>query len=128
MAAERIQLATGSLTAAELVALVESYPADVTFVDVEGVVRYYSERYRIFSRAPENVGTHVSDCHSPGTRPRIERLLSELASGWRDEAVFLEQKDGRLVHVRYRAVRDGAGAYVGVLEVAQWADEVAPPL
>jgi hypothetical protein len=114
-----MDLPNGSLTAAELVAVVRALPADVTFVDAEGIVRYFSE-YRIFSRPASCLDRHVLDCHSPASRPGIERMLSEFASGWRDDAVFLEHKDGRQVDVRYVALRGDDGAYLGCLEVAQW--------
>ena len=122
MSHARIQFESGTLAPAELAAAFAALPADITFVDADGIVRYFST-YRIFSRPPECLDTHVLDCHSESTRPGIARLLSELASGWRDEAVFLEQKGGRDVRVRYVALRDSEGAYLGCLEIAQWADD-----
>jgi DUF438 domain-containing protein len=122
VAHSRISFENGSLDAAELVAAFSALPLDLTFIDADGIVRYFSE-FRIFSRPESCLDTHVLDCHSPGTRPRIERMISEFASGWRDDARFLEQKQGRPVDVRYLAVRDPEGAYLGCLEVAAWADE-----
>jgi uncharacterized protein len=118
---DRISFESGSLALEELAAAFAAVPADVTFVDAEGIVRYYSA-YRIFDRTPECFGRHVLDCHSEATRPGIERMLSEFASGWREEAVFVEKKHGREVNVRYVALRSAAGGYLGCLETAQWAD------
>jgi DUF438 domain-containing protein len=119
-----IRVGNGSLTPRQLVGAFSSLRADVTFVDADGIVRYYSD-YRIFSRTPEALGEHVELCHSEATRARVAQLVSELATGWRDDASFIEEKDERLVQTRYIAVRDG-DEYLGCLEVAQWVDEVLP--
>ena len=121
MGETRVEFVNGSLGAIELAAAFSAFPADVTFVDAEGLVRYFSE-YRIFSRPESCLGEHILDCHGPASRPGVERILSEFASGWRDEAVFLEAKDGRQVDVRYLALRDVQGAYLGCLEVARWSE------
>jgi len=122
---ERFDLDTGALTLVELRAILESLPADVTFADADNIVRFYTGRYRIFNRRPENIGTNVVECHSPGTRPEVARLIGELREGWRDEATFLSEKNGRPVHVRYLPVRSGE-EYLGLLEIVQWLDEIAP--
>ena len=122
MADAVVRFPNGSLTVAQLASAFAAITGDVTFVDADGIVRYYSE-YRIFERPPECLGRHVLACHSEGSRAGIERLLSEFATGWRDDAVFLEQKAGRSVQVRYLAVRDAEGSYQGCLEIAQWAGD-----
>ncbi len=120
----RLEFANGSLNPAELSAAFASMAADITFVDAEGVVKYFSE-YRIFSRPAECLGRDVLECHSETTRSGIARMLSEFASGWRDEAFFAGEKDGREVQVRYVALRDAEARYLGCLEIAQWADSQA---
>lgn len=117
-----IRLAHGALTPQQLTAAFAAFPADVTFVDADDVVRYYSQ-YRIFSRTPECLDRGVLECHSPGTRAQVARLIAELRDGWRDDAVFLTEKDGRPVQTRYAAVHGADGEYLGCLEIAQWADE-----
>ena len=122
-AADRlVPLDTGALTPEQVRLVMNELQLDLTFVDEHNVIRYYSEHFRVFERTPEDIGTDVVACHSPGTRSRVERLLSELASGWRDSAEFLEKKGERLVDVRYVALRDEAGAYRGCLEIASWAE------
>lgn len=117
----RVPFANGSLEVSELAAAFAAFPGDITFVDAEGIVRYFSE-CRIFTRPAECLGRPVLDCHSESTRPGIARMLSEFATGWRDEAIFLESKHDRDVHVRYVAVRAPDGTYLGCLESATWAD------
>lgn len=121
-----VELATGSLTKDQLKLVIEAIPLDVTYVDEHDVVRYYSEGYRLFSRTPEVIGTDVVECHSPASQPRVAQLISELKSGWRDSADFLEQVKCRTVHIRYLALRDAAGEYRGILEVAQDVADVGP--
>jgi uncharacterized protein len=124
MAHGSIDFTNGSLSPQQLVAIFSAIPADLTFIDAEGVVRYFSE-YRIFDRPASCLDRDVMDCHKPETRPGISQMLAELRDGWRDEALFTSHsKEGRLVTERYVAVRDGDGGYLGCLEIVQWADEV----
>jgi DUF438 domain-containing protein len=123
MSDSRVELDTGALKLEELRSILEHLPADVTFADAENVLRFYTGRYRIFDRTPETIGTSMIECHSPSSRANVERLVAELRDGWRDEATFLEEKGGRPVHIRYLPVRDN-GTYLGILEIAQWADEI----
>jgi len=123
MAHGRIAFPHGSLGASELIAAFTAIPADITFVDAGNIIRYYSD-YRIFSRPESCLDTDVLDCHSAGTRPSIASLLAEFRDGRREDVVFAEKKDGRPVSVRYTALRDDEGTYLGCLEIAQWAGEV----
>lgn len=118
---ETIPEGAGALTPEQAGLVFGALPLDLTFVDGSGRVAWYSP-YRIFDRAPSDIGRDVVECHSAATRPRVARLMSELASGWRDSAEFLSEKDGRAVEVVYLALRDAGGAYRGVLEVCRWAD------
>lgn len=120
----RIQIGHGSLSVAELLAAFSAIPADITVLDAEGVVRYFSD-YRIFARPESCLDADVLKCHSPESRPGISRMLAEFRDGWRDDAVFVAHKDDRLVEVRYSALRDAEGVYLGCIEIARWADEVA---
>jgi uncharacterized protein len=124
MAHGRITFGHGSLAAGELVAAFSAIPADVTFVDAENIVRYFSD-YRIFSRPESCLDADVLECHRSESRPGIERMLAEFRDDWRDDAVFVAHKDGRNVHIRYVALRGDDGTYVGCLEIAQWAEEIA---
>lgn len=126
MSDEYIQFDTGTLSTDEVRAILGHLHLDITLVDAQDRVRYYSEGFRVFRRAPENLGTNVLECHSPSTRPRVAQLMSELRSGWRDDAEFLVQNDGRNVEVRYIALRDEAGEYQGVLEIARYLDGDPP--
>jgi uncharacterized protein len=122
----RIPMGHGSLGASELVAAFSAIPADITFVDAEGIVRYFSD-FRIFSRPDSCLDADVLECHRTEARPGIAQLLTEFRDGWRDEALFAAHKDGRLVNVRYVALREADGTYLGCMEIAQWSDELGTP-
>ena len=124
MAHGRIAFGHGSLAAAELVAAFSAIPADVTFVDADNLVRYFSD-YRIFLRPESCLDADVLACHRPESRAGVAQLLAEFRDGWRDEAIFSAHHEGRPVNIRYAALRDGEGAYLGCIEIAQWADEAA---
>jgi DUF438 domain-containing protein len=118
-----IPLRTGTLSPDQIRLLLDSLELDLTFVDEHRIVRYYSEGFRIFSRKPEDIGTDVVECHSPAVRPRVARLISELETGWRDRADFMDLHDGKRIRVSYLAMRDPDGTYRGVLEAVRYLDE-----
>ena len=106
----------------DVMAVLPAEDADITFVDAAGVVRFFSE-FRIFTRPLSCLDADVLLCHPQDRRSGIAQMLSEFRDGWRDEAQFLAHKDDRLVDVRYIAVRNLAGEYVGCVEIAQWSAE-----
>lgn len=121
MTSPKLPFEFGALSPEEIVAVFDAMPADVTFADADGVIRYYS-RYRIFSRSSHVLGTSLLDCHGP-SRDLLSGLLEEFAAGERDEYAYSAEKDGRVVAVRDIAVRDADGTYLGCIEVAVWADQ-----
>lgn len=118
---DRFDLAIGSLTPGQAALLLGVLPLDLTFIDEDDIIRYYSEDFRIFTRTPDIIGTSVLDCHTV-SRDGVAQLLGEFRDGRRDSAEYLEKHDGRLVRVSYLAMRDAEGVYRGCLEVARYAD------
>jgi len=103
-----------------LEAIFDALPVEVTFIDDADVVRYYSKGdQRIFKRTPALIGSKVQDCHPPQSLPKMEQVISDLKSGKRDAAEFWIDLGGRKIYIRYFAVRDKAGKYLGTLEVTQ---------
>ena len=119
-----IPIPTGSLTPEQLAMIFEVLPFDLTYVDENDEVRYYSEGQRIFPRTPEIIGRKVHNCHPPRSVHVVEQIVAAFRAGERDVADFWIEYRGRFVHIRYLALRDGAGKYRGVLEVTQDATEV----
>jgi DUF438 domain-containing protein len=115
-----LPLSVGALRLQEIDLLLKSLPVDLTFVDKDDAVRYYSAgRERIFTRTPAIIGRKVQDCHPPASVHVVERIINDFRQGKRDVAEFWIQSGPRFVHIRYFALRDAAGAYQGTLEVTQ---------
>jgi len=119
-AGRALNLSTGALTPEQLDLLLTHLPVDLTFVDENDEVRYYSSgKERIFPRSPGIIGRKVQNCHPPDSVDVVNRIVASFKSGEKDSAEFWLNLKGRLVYIRYFAVRDAAGAYRGVLEVSQ---------
>ena len=111
---------TGRLTLEQLNLVLSHLPVDVTFVDERDEVAYFSDTPdRIFPRTPEIIGRKVQLCHPPKSLHAVNRILADFRGGQRDVAEFWIQMKGRMVHIRYFAVRDQDGRYRGTLEVTQ---------
>ena len=123
---DMIPLQIGALTLQQINLLLTHLPVDVTFVDEEDEVRFYSAtQERIFDRQPAIIGRKVQQCHPPASIHRVQRILDDFRGGRRDEAEFWIQMGGsetegcKFIHIRYFALRDEQGEYRGALEVTQ---------
>ena len=111
---------TGSLKPEELQGLFNALPVDLTFVDADDCVRFFSEGPdRIFMRSKTILGRKVQHCHPPGSVHVVQKILGDFRSGERNGAEFWINFRGKFVHIRYFAVRDTEGKYLGTLEVTQ---------
>lgn len=120
----KINLSTGSFTAEELEALFSSLPLDLTFVDKDDNVRYFSHgKERIFERSKAILGRKVQFCHPPSSVHIVEKILNDFKSGAQDSAKFWINFKGKFVHIAYYAVRNENKEYLGTLEVTQ---DIAP--
>lgn len=115
-----ITLETGSMSKAELEAMLNTLPIDITFVDREDTVRYFNQsKDRLFPRAKAVIGRKVQQCHPQKSINLIDQILNEFKSGKRDYAQFWLNVKGRKIHIRYLAVRDNNGRYLGCVGVDQ---------
>lgn len=115
-----VQLPSGFLSVEQLKGLFELLPVDLTFVDADDRVAFFSEGPdRVFSRTRAILGRRVQHCHPPKSVGIVEQILDDFRSGRQHVAEFWLEFMGRFVHVRYFAVRDAAGVYLGCLEVTQ---------
>jgi hypothetical protein len=111
---------SGALSFEQLRGLFGSLPVDLTFVDADDRVAFFSEGPdRVFARSRAIIGRKVQHCHPPASVHVVERIVDDFRAGRRSVAEFWIELHGRFVHIRYFAVRDGAGAYLGTLEVTQ---------
>jgi hypothetical protein len=115
-----LSLDTRSINAEQLNLILTHLPIDITFIDENDVVRYYSAgKERIFPRSREVIGRKVQNCHPPKSVHVVNRILEEFKVGKRDVAEFWINQQGKSVHIRYFAVRDRQRRYVGTLEATQ---------
>ena len=115
-----LNLDTGQLTADQVNLIFTHLPVDISFVNENDEVAYYSATPdRIFPRSPGVIGRKVQNCHPPKSVDMVEKILSSFKNGSKNEAEFWIQMGGKFIYIRYFAVRDGQGTYRGCLEVSQ---------
>ena len=103
-----------------LEAIFDAMPIEISFIDKEDTVRYYSKGdKRIFKRTPSVIGRKVQNCHPKKSVDKVNKILNEFREGKRDSAEFWIDLDNRKIYIRYFAVRDKEGNYLGTLEATQ---------
>jgi hypothetical protein len=111
---------TGSMTLDQLTAMFKTLPVDITFVDADDRVRFFSEGPdRVFVRPKAVIGRKVQHCHPPGSLDVVNRIVGDFRAGRQNVAEFWISFQSRFVHIRYFALHDEAGEYAGTLEVTQ---------
>jgi DUF438 domain-containing protein len=115
-----VVLPSGALTMDQLQGLLAVLPVDLTFVDADDRVRFFSEGPdRVFERSKAILGRKVQHCHPPASVHIVDDIVTRFRAGDEEVAEFWIDFRGRFVHIRYFAVRDAEGAYLGTLEVTQ---------
>jgi uncharacterized protein len=116
----KIVLPSGSFTSQELLAILNTLPIDMTFVDKNDKVAYFSQgEERIFDRNRAILQRDVRMCHPPHSVHTVEQIISDFKSGKESRAPFWIQMGEKFVHIEYFALRDTNGEYLGTLEVSQ---------
>ncbi|MFC0276592.1 DUF438 domain-containing protein [Enterococcus devriesei] len=123
--AETVVLPTGTLKMAEMIAMFQVLPVDLTFVDKEDRVRFFSEgKSRVFPRTKSVIGREVVNCHPPKSMHIVQQILDDFRSGARSEADFWIDIRGKKIYIRYFALKDESDEYLGCLEVTQDITEI----
>jgi DUF438 domain-containing protein len=116
----RIQMPTGNFSLDELIGVFSTMPFDLTFVDKDDTVRYFSPgKDRVFDRSRAILGRKVQYCHPPKSVHIVNQIVKDFKAGKQDRARFWINMHGRLIYICYYAVRDSQGDYMGTLEVTQ---------
>ncbi len=115
-----VRFETGIVSVQQLELLLNHLPVDLTFIDENDVVRYFSHgKERIFARTKAVIGRTVQNCHPPQSVHVVEKLLEDFKAGRKDfEDFWIPIKD-KFVYIRYFAIRDAEGRYLGTLEFTQ---------
>jgi DUF438 domain-containing protein len=123
-AAGELPMETGALTLQQINLILRYLPVDISFVDADDTVRYYSEGERHFPRSPAVIGRKVQNCHPPGSVGTVQKILDAFRAGEKDEARFWIEHGGKFLLIRYFAVRDADGNYLGCLEAGEDVTEI----
>lgn len=116
----KVKLSSGSFTIEELESMLNSIPQDITFVDKDDRVRYFSQgKERIFERSKAILGREVQYCHPPSSVHIVNQIVTDFKNGTQDEAEFWINMGGKFIHIAYYAVRNKNNEYIGTVEVSQ---------
>jgi hypothetical protein len=115
-----IKFDAGILTPEEINAMLNTLPVDITFVDKDGAVKYFTQgKERIFARPKTIIGRQVQNCHPPASVHIVEKIVDDFRSGRKDHEDFWIRMGDKFVYIRYFAVRNENGEYLGTMEVTQ---------
>ena len=117
--AGKIQLPTGELTVKQLSAILALLPLDLTFIDAEEKLRFFINEGRVFPRPLAALGRDVAECHPPHIVPVVKNLVADFKAKKRSSLEVSRYIMGKPILVKYMAVYDETGAYMGTLEAVQ---------
>lgn len=110
----------GYMTIEQVNLLLKTLPIDITFVDEYDKVIFYNRgEERVFPRSAGIIGREVKFCHPPKSVGTVLKIVEAFRAGTQNEANFWFNYRGRLIYVRYFAVRDAQKNYKGVIEMSQ---------
>lgn len=114
-----IQLPSGGFSAEELLSILNTLPFDITFVDKDDKVKYFSQgTERIFQRSRAILNRDVRHCHPPASAHIVDKIIHDFKSGKQNSAPFWINMGGKMIHIEYFALRNETGEYLGTLEVS----------
>lgn len=114
-----IQMPSGSFSAEELLSILNTLPIDMTFVDKDDKVKYFSQgAERVFNRTRAILNRDVRYCHPPASAHIVDKIIDDFKSGKQSRAPFWINMGGKMIHIEYFALRNEKGEYLGTLEVS----------
>ena len=115
-----LQFDTGSLSREEIEAILDTLPIDISFVDKNDAVKYFNKaEERIFVRSKSIIGRKVQMCHPQKSISVVNKIVEAFKKGEKEMAEFWIHMNNRLIYIRYFAVRNNNGKYLGTVEVTQ---------
>ncbi|MGP1611562.1 MAG: DUF438 domain-containing protein [Catonella sp.] len=117
---EELDVSTGKLTLNQINMIFKNLPLDISFVDENEIVKFYSDTdHRIFPRSRNVIGRDVKNCHPRKSVHIVEEIVDKFRKGEEDHVDFWINKPGVFIYIYYAAVRDEVGNFKGVLEIMQ---------
>lgn len=114
-----IGLEGGHMTPEQISGVLNTVPMELTFIDADSINRFFNTGEKLFKRPKNAIDRDVSTCHPAEAEPARKALMEDFCSGARDYADFWRDVKGEPVLVRYMAVRNGNGDFLGTLECVQ---------
>jgi DUF438 domain-containing protein len=115
-----VRFPSGNFKTEELMALLNTLPVDITFVDRNDKVKYFSQSSeRIFQRNRAILNRDVRYCHPPGSVHIVDKIIEDFKSGGQSRAPFWINMGEKFIHIEYFALRNEKGEYLGTLEISQ---------
>ena len=116
----KVRLPSGSFTINELTVLLNTLPIDVTFVDKDDKVKFFTQgKHRVFDRNRAILGRDVRMCHPPHSMHIVDQILNDFKSGKESAAPFWIQMQGKFIYITYLPLRDKDNNYLGTIEFSQ---------
>ena len=109
----------GHMTAEQLIAVLNTLPFEISFIDADNINRFFNEGPKVFKRPRTAVDREVFSCHPPKIEPMVRAILDDFRSGRQDRIPVWMEKNGRTMLVTYLAVRDQNKKYLGAMEIVQ---------
>lgn len=115
-----LDVAEGKLTLEQINLLFQHLPVDISFVDENDIVKFYTDtKHRVFPRSKGVIGREVRNCHPPKSLYLVEEIIEKFRSGEQSKAEFWINKPGVFIYIIYVAIRDKNGKFRGVMEMMQ---------
>lgn len=116
---EEIVLGTGHMTVEQILGVLNTIPMELTFIDDKDINRFFSKDTPLFKRPDMAIGRDVHSCHPPKSGQLAKRVIDEFRDGTRDKFELFRYINDEPVYIRYLAVRDEDGKYLGTLEAVE---------
>lgn len=114
-----VKFETGSLSFNEISCILNTLPLDITYIDKDDTVKYFTQGERVFARTKAIIGRSVENCHPPSSVAIVTQMLEDFKSGEKENEDFWLRMGDLYIYIRYFAVRDENGEYLGTMEVTQ---------
>ena len=113
-------VATGKLTLEQINLIYKHMPVDLSYVDENEIVKFYSDtKHRVFPRSKNVIGRDVKNCHPRNSVHVVEEIIEKFRKGEQSFAEFWINKPDLFIYISYTAVRDENGNFKGILEMMQ---------
>ena len=112
----KLQFPTGELSMEQLTTILQLLPVDITFIDKDDVVRFFTNEGQVFTRPMSALGRDVMNCHPPEIIPVVRNLIADFKAKKRTQMIVHRYIRERPIRVHYQAMYDKVGEYIGTVE------------